>query len=210
MTKRIFAFVLALVLVVSLMPQVTVGVTAEGAKAPGASEWCDHTSHDGWTPWGDDEAEKTTLPTAEGKYYLTSDVTMSNAVTISHNIHLCLNDHTITQTKAGARHIYLNEGKGITFSLYDCGTKGKITGGSAGTGTVINVTRTNTFKMYGGKITGNNSTSDAVIYVQAAKTVNETKRAGGVFNMYGGEISGNKVKNGVVYGAGGGTGYTLR
>ncbi len=205
MAKRIFAFVLVLAMLVSLMPQVTIGVSAEGAKAPGASALADHTNHDGWTNWGDDESEWTTLPTAAGKYYLTHDVTMTAAVTISANVDLCLNGHTVTQTKSGARHIYLNEGKGITFSLYDCGTTGTITGGSAGNGTVINVTRTNTFKMYGGKITGNNSTSDAVIYVQAAK---DTHPTGGVFYMYGGEISGNKVKNGVVYGAGGDANYT--
>ena len=205
MAKRIFALVLVLAMLVSLMPQVTIGVSAEGAKAPGASEWCDHTNHDGWTEWGDEESEWTTLPTGEGKYFLSHDVTLSAAVTISKNIHLCLNDHTITQTKSGARHFYLDEGKGITFSLYDCGTNGTLNGGSAATGTVINVTRTNTFKMYGGKITGNNSTSDAVIYVQAAK---DTYPTGGVFNMYGGEISGNSVNNGVVYGAGGGATFT--
>ena len=91
MAKRIFSFVIVLALLLSLMPQMTIGVFAEGTPAPGASEWCDHTSHEGWTPWGDDEAEKKTLPTEEGKYYLTSDVTMSAAVTINHNIHLCLN-----------------------------------------------------------------------------------------------------------------------
>ena len=205
MAKRIFSFVIVLALLLSLMPQMTIGVFAEGALAPGASEWCDHTSHDGWTAWGDDSSEEGKFPSAAGKYYLTADLELTDQATVSNNIHLCLNDHTITQKTSGKRHIYLNEGKGIALSIYDCGTNGKITGGSAGTGSVINVTRTNTFNLYGGKITGNNSTSDAVIYVQAAKSTYPT---GGVFNMYGGEISGNKVKNGVIYGAGGEASYT--
>ena len=91
MAKRIFALVLVLAMLVSLMPQVTIGVSAEGAKAPGASEWCDHTNHDGWTEWGDEESEWTTLPTGEDKYFLSHDVTLSAAVTISKNTHLCLN-----------------------------------------------------------------------------------------------------------------------
>ena len=198
MAKRLFAWVLTLALVLSMAPAVMVGVTAEGALQ-------DHTDHVGWTAWGDDEEEKGKLPTAEGKYYLTADVELTAAVTVTKNIHLCLNDHTITQTKAGARHFYLNEGNKITLSIYDCGTKGKLTGGSQTTGSCINVTRTNTFNLYGGTITGNNSTGDAVIYVQAA---NATRPTGGVFNMYGGTITGNKVKNGVIYGAGGGASYT--
>ena len=198
MAKRLFAWVLTLALVLSMVPAIMVGVTAEGALQ-------DHTDHAGWTAWGDDEEEKGKLPTAEGKYYLTADVELTAAVTVTKNIHLCLNDHTITQTKAGARHFYLNEGNKITLSIYDCGTKGKLTGGSQTTGSCINVTRTNTFNLYGGTITGNNSTGDAVIYVQAA---NATRPTGGVFNMYGGTITGNKVKNGVIYGAGGGASYT--
>ena len=205
MAKRIFALVLVLAMLVSLMPQVTVGVSAEGTKAPGASQWADHTNHDGWTEWGDDESEWTTLPTEQGKYFLSHDVSLQKQATVAKNIHLCLNDHTITQTKADTRHIYLEEGKGITLSIYDCGTKGKITGGTGGTGTVINVSRTNTFSLYGGTITGNNKATDAVIYVQAAKS---TYPVGGVFNMYGGEISGNQVSNGVVYNAGGDKDFT--
>ena len=198
MAKRLFAWLLVLTLVLSMMPAITLGVTAVG-------DLNGHTSHEGWTNWGDEESEWKTLPTKAGKYYLTHDVEMTDSVTISANVDLCLNGHTVRQTTSGARHIYLNEGKGITFNMYDCCGTGSLTGGSMSTGSVINVTRTNTFNMYGGKITGNISTGDAVVYIQAA---NATRPVGGVFNMYGGEISGNKCKNGVIYGAGGDASYT--
>jgi len=198
MTKRLFACVLVFALILSFVPAISQAVTAEGKLE-------EHTSHEGWINWGDDEAEWTTLPSSAGQYYLTHDVTLNGSHNLGANIHLCLNDHTITQTKSGARHFTLTEGKGITLSVYDCGTKGKLTGGTAANGASVNVSRTNTFNLYGGIIAGNNSTGDAVIYIQAA---NATRPTGGVFNMYGGEISGNKATNGIVYGAGGAAAYT--
>ena len=54
MTKRLFAWVLVLALLLSLMPAVTLGVGAEGEDK--------HTNHEGWTAWSD----KTKLPDTAG------------------------------------------------------------------------------------------------------------------------------------------------
>ena len=72
-----------------------------------------------WTPWGDDEAEKTALPTQDGNYYLVSDL----AITTLQNpgqIHLCLNGHTVKLSKVGR----INVKKDI--SVTDCQTTGQI------------------------------------------------------------------------------------
>ena len=161
MAKRLFAMLLVVAMLLSFMP--VVGVAAEDTLDK-------HTSHEGWTAWND----STTLPTEAGKYYLTCDVELTAAVTINANVDLCLDGHTVTQKTSGKRHIFLGEGKGITFNLYDCVGTGTLTGGSQGTGAVINVTRTTTFNMYGGKITGNVTTGDAIIYVQAANATYPT------------------------------------
>ena len=87
MTKRLFAWVLVLALLMSLMPAVTLGV--------GAADEDQHTNHEGWTAWSD----KTKLPTAAGKYYLTVDVSLTAQWTVpTGETHLCLDGHHITQT----------------------------------------------------------------------------------------------------------------
>ena len=50
----------------------------------------------GWSAWGDTDAEKTSFPTAEGSYYLVSDITVGTAPTVSANVNLCLNGFNIT------------------------------------------------------------------------------------------------------------------
>ena len=194
MTKRLFAWVLVLAMILSLMPSITLGVSAE--KKP----W-EHTGHDGWTEWTD----ATKLPTAAGKYYLSVDVNLDGDWTVAKDIELCLGGHTITQTKSGARVAILSEGKNSTLSIYDCVGSGKVTGGTNSTGSAFNVGRTTTLNWYGGTITGNTNTSLGTVYIQKATSAGK----GGTFNMYDGEISGNKVKNGIIYGAGGDAGDLL-
>ena len=192
MTKRLFAWVLVLAMILSLMPGITLGVSAE------EKPW-EHTGHDGWTEWTD----ATKLPTAAGKYYLSVDVNLDGDWTVTKDIELCLGGHTITQTKSGARVAILSEGKNSTLSIYDCVGTGKVTGGTNSTGSAFNVGRTTTLNWYGGTITGNTNTSLGTVYIQKATSAGK----GGTFNMYDGEISGNKVKNGIIYGAGGDEGY---
>ena len=198
MTKRLFAWLLVLALVLSLVPS----VAAESDTLPGASQWHDHTTHEGWT----EIKEGDPLPTAAGKYYLSADVELTAEWTVTKDIHLCLNGHSIKQTKAGTRVAILTEGKKNTLSVYDCVGTGTVSGGSSNTGAAFNVGRTTTLSWYGGKLTGNTSTGSGTIYLQKATSANPT---GGVFNMYGGEVSGNKVKaGGAVYTAGGDAGFT--
>lgn len=65
--------------------------------------------------WGNTDAEKTSLPTTAGNYYLVSDITISSAPTVSVDINLCLNGHDIN---ASAR---INQKANI--SITDCNDK---------------------------------------------------------------------------------------
>ena len=172
MTKRLFAWVLVLAMVLSLMPAITLGISAEEAK-PG-----EHTGHEGWTEWTDN----TKLPTEKGKYYLSVDVELTAVWTVGENIDLCLNGHTVTQKTAATRLAILTEGKKSTLSIYDCVGTGVMTGGTGTTGSAFNVGRTTTLNWYGGKLTGNTNASTGCIYLQKATSAG----SGGVFNMYGG------------------------
>ncbi len=128
-----------------------------------------------WTAW--DSAAS--LPTAEGNYYLTKDITLSRYWTPADSISLCLNGHTITLTNSSDCVISMKTGS--TFNLCDCIGSGTITGGKSGG--VRGGTEKSTFNMYGGKISGNSGNSwqdSSGVYL-----------SNGTFNMYGGEISGN-------------------
>ncbi len=70
-----------------------------------------------WTAWGDDETEKTALPTKTGNYYLVCDLVNVNTVGSSANgttINICLNGHNITMN---GKRVY--SVKGI-LSFTDC------------------------------------------------------------------------------------------
>ncbi len=117
--------------------------------------------------------EKTdSLPTTEGNYYLTEDVTLSKIWYPSGEVHLCLNGKTIRQTSSGSTVILV--GANQKLNLHDCKGDGQITGGTSGA-----IWNQGTFTMYGGEITGNSGGN--------ASAVNDEN----VFSMYGGEISGN-------------------
>lgn len=162
----------------------------------GSDSHCDH-QQVAWAPW----ESTTTLPSAEGYYYLLSDVTVSNHTTFSTgHVHLCLNGHTVTA--AGAENtksdrFYTLE-KDAQLTITDCTAKtengvytaGKLTGA---TGTAIMIPNQTTdgavnnvgVNLYEGIITGNTITgTGGVITVQDKAE----------FNMYGGEISGNTAK----------------
>jgi len=192
--KKILALVLALVLVGSMIPT----ATAETAHSHNvcADSSCKEHSAVTWQPW----SNATTLPTS-GQYYLTTDVTMSAQVKTTGNLKLCLNGHTVTAT-GGARHIMV--GYGYTLDLSDCGTTGKLTGGTAAWGASISLDYKATFNMYGGTITGNENTASSggigAVYLRPGKVSGTTHTAGGTMNMYGGTISGNTGKSaGAIY-----------
>ena len=90
-------------------------LTSQKSTSPSA-----HT-HDGWTAWGDDEAEKTSLPDTTGYYYLTDNCTPAAYVDQytsgkAANITICLNGHTLTS--GGHRLFEIIQGSTIT--LCDC------------------------------------------------------------------------------------------
>lgn len=189
MAKRLFAWVLALAVVLSLMPGFAQSVRAEGEDQ--------HTDHTGWTKW----TSPTTLPTAAGKYYLDVDVTLSAAWTVpTGHVQLCLNGHTIAKTGT-IRTAVLNANREL--SIYDCAEAydaqgnyigGQIVGGTnANNGMFIVARGSATAKnavlnLYGGRICGNRPSttglSGGAVYLQTGKA----NAPGGVFNMYGGEI----------------------
>ena len=202
MTKRLFAWLLVLAMVLSLVPAITLGAVAEGEDK--------HTNHEGWTAWSD----KTKLPTAAGKYYLTVDVTLTKEWTVpTGDTHLCLDGHHITQT-GNCRVLGVNAAR--TLSVYDCAKAyegetyvgGTISGGkSSDHGHGVWVARGNAggkpgvFNLYGGRITGNKYTGSAnakggAVYLQSGKP----NQIGGVFNLYGGELYDNQASlGGAVY-----------
>ena len=138
---------------------------------------CNHTAITDWTEWG----SATSLPTTTGKYYLTTDVTISSTWKPKDLTVLCLNGYTITCTTNVSAIEPLS-----WFTLTDCSANkiGTIThsvSGYASTGIKLS---SGTFTMYGGKITGNKNTNAggaAGVYVGGSS----------IFKMYGGSISGN-------------------
>ena len=121
--------------------------------------------------------------------YLANDITINAAITVTADLTLCLNGHTLKNTATNTRVIYID--RGGTLNLTDCGSTGTITGGSI-TGNGGGVYNQGTFAMYGGKISGNTANIGGGVYV-----------LGDGFIMYGGEISNNTAKynGGGVYNA---------
>jgi len=193
----------------------------------GGSTYCDHAVQT-FVEW-DDSAN---LPTT-GSYFLSVDVELPSQITLEGGqLNLCLNGHTVTIQ--GGRMFYP---KGDTvLRICDCtDTPGKITGaarsailtdkesaptielwngiftGNVGetAGGAILIQGDCTFKMYGGKITGNQVIGRLLTDENGNVLLNEDgsqkyaghRGGGGVgvygantkFYLYGGEISGNKV-----------------
>ena len=83
MMKRLFAWVLVLAMVLSAAPMtifaegevdaVSVPVEHSHDAAEHKCAHCDATAT--WSAWGDTDAEKKTLPTESGHYYLVSNIT---------------------------------------------------------------------------------------------------------------------------------------
>lgn len=166
--------------------------------------------HDGvvFYPWGDSVAERNSLP-QYGCHYLTHDVTLTGTYSPRDGeTHICLNGHSVrisdnftdqTLIDVHARHLFIHdhEDAGVIdgcgkcrlvnltnsrFTLYG----GTLTGGSALSGSVVNITETNgferlcSFTMHGGVITGNTGSSKGVLNVSGAP-----------FTIDGGAIVGN-------------------
>lgn len=122
------------------------------------------------------------LPTAAGCYYLTEDTQLSSSWNVQKDLTLCLNGHDLS-TADGSRVLKTLNASPVTLVLEDCtaytDAEGNYVSGSifGATGYAVGVATGSTFKMYGGKLTGNT--------VSGAVLVNN------VMELHGGEISGN-------------------
>ncbi|MBQ3419505.1 MAG: hypothetical protein IJH31_05190 [Erysipelotrichaceae bacterium] len=147
---------------------------------------------DDFTPWYSND----TLPTVSGKYYLTDDIKLTEVqyITGDNDVSICLNGHTIRQTKANSEVVILN--MNATLSIYDCKESGDLTsdykaGMITGGGnscirlmddTVNGALKGTTFNLYGGVISNNNSIEHGgALYLEGH----------GTFNMYGGLFTNN-------------------
>lgn len=164
----------------------------EHCACAGAEEGCEHVSET-WGAW----ESTTSLPSTSGYYYLLSDVTLSQAVTLTGgaDVKLCLNGHTVTVNGEGTddRIFYLWGQAALTLS--DCTAHmeegkyvaGKLTGGT-NSGICLESNANATVNLYDGIITGNTRTGT----LGGAVVLNTTAKQN-TFNMYGGEISGNSA-----------------
>ena len=136
--------------------------------------------------WGQTEAEKTSLPTASGNYFLVSDITLSAANTnaASAKVNLCLNGHSISSTS----NVFNVKG---TLSITDCGLEsawGTVSStASRNYGGLFYIYEDATLNLYGG------------IYDATGTTINQGGIAvvgndsAGTMNIFGGQLKGGAV-----------------
>lgn len=123
----------------------------------------------------------------QGDYYLKHSVTATGDITISGTVNLCLNGRTLD---LDGHHFIVNSGGSLT--ICDCGTTGKITGGSAEQGGAVLVNSGGILTLRSGSITGNTASGGGGGFSGSnragggAVCVN-----GGSFNMTGGSIENN-------------------
>ena len=191
MKKRILSMITALALSLSLLPTTALATAEEGAEAAGSvyesgtqmqdgeNEETKHT-HTGQT-YTALESENNKIELSAGNYYLLEDLSVAETLTITKEVNLCLNGHTLSLAD-GTMGSLFQIGDGGKLTLCDCEGKGKLVGNDDG-GSVVTVASGGTFDMYGGMITGAKATSGGGVYV------------GGTFILNGGKISGNHSTN---------------
>lgn len=122
--KRFISIILTAVMIVMLFPSNVYAVAP-----PGHTHSFDETTHgcvcgahenglsdhDGWTTW----SNPTSLPTNEGSYYLTTDVTLNSVWNVPQNktINLCLNGHMIIGYGAYMIPLMISD---YTLNIFDC------------------------------------------------------------------------------------------
>lgn len=199
MRKRWMAIILVIAMVASYLP---VGVSAEEAQVRHPHNEAGYTGHvcqadlchAAWTAW----SSTTTLPTANGHYYLTGNVTVNGRQDIpaGADVTICLNGYTVTETNnTNYQNLSYVNGK---LTIADCGAytsasgeyiSGAITSCKNADGGCFNVRAGGTLILEGGKLTGNTATGGGgAISVAGSSTA--------ALYIYGGEISGNVAANG--------------
>ncbi|MCM1309030.1 MAG: hypothetical protein NC223_10570, partial [Butyrivibrio sp.] len=196
--------IIALLTALSMAAQFCAYAPVSTIAAENQSGVCICDNHDGWTRW----SNNVSLPTDEGSYYLTENVSLKDTYTLPSDVRICLNGHTIYGHDGSAISIP----EDTTLDLCDCTGEGHIESDSADG--VIAIQNNGTLNMYGGSICNNKSGSGVynrgVFNMYGGKIHNNEapQKGGGVrnagdFTMYGGEISENK-QTGDYEGCGGG------
>lgn len=115
-----------------------------------------------------------TLPA--GNYYLAADITLEGSISISGNVNICLDGHTISTNKYCHGVFYFTDYK---LTVCDCKNTGKISviNTQEGQSAAVNINNSSaSFELYGGTISGG---STGVF-------------TNGPVSLYGGTIEGNK------------------
>ena len=197
MMKRLLAGLLALALVLSFVPVVVSAEPETVTRTDKAgTHTADHTCEECgavFTEW----TSNNSLPGA-GHYYLTKDVTLTKEISVTGELHLCLNGFVV-KAAAGKRLLSTKDNTATELVITDCTAytdaegvyhAGALTGGqdaSAGGGAVF-VRKMGVMKVYDGRITQNTSTvAGGAITLQAKSGT----AAGAKLYMYGGELTDN-------------------
>ena len=144
----------------------------------------------------------TALPTSEGSYYLTKDVKLNDIYSVSSEITICLNGHSIN-----INGYYIDLKNSANLTIRDCskevhyydvdstglgvvgGTNHKFTGGYIYGGrtnrVIYSIASTATFNMYGGALVGNSA---------GAVFIDRTGTGSLKFNFYNSYIVGNTTE----------------
>ena len=185
-------------------------LVAQGGNLVLTSKPAGHKAHDAngtgeipagkkWIAWNG-----TTQMDTAGYYYLDKDITLTSTISVTKDVHLCLNGHKITVpdgSKVSAMFKIENSGK---LSVCDCQEDGRIEMLRDGSNNMaIQVMSRRTFDLYSGTIyaagssravysnSGTVNVSGGII--ESPSTINGALRADGstaVVNLSGGEIQG--------------------
>lgn len=158
-----------------------------GGSAP-VGHACTETS--GWTPWTNPRS----LP-SKGSWYLMTDVTMTEAMTVQtdSSLRLCLNGHTINGHSSGTLSMFRVNG---ALTITDCQPEqGHIIANTMAYGGVIYQfdSSATTVELYGGHLRSSlpsQNRNGGIVYM------GDKGKAKAVFNMYGGSITGLEITSG--------------
>ena len=139
-----------------------------------------------FTEW----SSSTALPTTEGKYYLSGNVTLSERPVIKENVTLCLNGYTVSIASGKAANIWVDGGK---LTITDCQGTGKLKGpGKELVGVDIR-NSAGALNLYGGEVSG--SVCDSTFDESIIKLSSSSVGSKAVFNMYGGKVQNSNSNN---------------
>ena len=145
----------------------------------------DHSNHTGWTPLSGTIGSSNF--NQDGKYYLNSDASTYQAITISNDVTLCLNSNTLNI----GQNTTFTVSSGATLTICDCGSGGTITGTESYINLNVISVEGGTLNLESGTISGTTTGSGSLISVTGGGTLNVT---GGTISL---EHTGSDAYNGV-------------